>query len=334
MDDSSPHDTVFKAISGNDATGLARMLDDGIDVDAYIWSPCGKYEASLLSLAASHGAVDVARLLIERGAPVAAADGLGQTALHIAAGDGFVEIVSLLVGVGADIEARTDGGVTPLVRAAHNDRVDVVALLAELGADPSARVASSRNATAMHWAASNARLDVIRVLKTACADINATDSSDETPLHWAAMEQRPDAVALLVALGCDLEVEESSGCTPLFVAVTKKDLAICRLLVDAGANIRHLPDAHCDGALSPFQQAIEDGWLDGVRYMAEAVDIDPLEDPYEGYASGSLSCRGNDDMQALLRSLATAREVRLSLAGASDEIAQPGAARALRLSPI
>ncbi|KAK1688666.1 hypothetical protein BDP55DRAFT_536367, partial [Colletotrichum godetiae] len=60
---------------------------------------------------------------------------LGRTALYIACENGNIDMAGMLIDRGADIRAANDDGWTPLYSASNNGHVDVVKLLLEKGAD-------------------------------------------------------------------------------------------------------------------------------------------------------------------------------------------------------
>ncbi|HTD55817.1 MAG TPA: ankyrin repeat domain-containing protein, partial [Silvibacterium sp.] len=74
--------------------------------------------------------VDVARLLIDAGAPVNATAAGGYTPLHIAASNGNRDMVVLLLERGADPGTRCHQDKTPGDYARERGRAEVVALLA------------------------------------------------------------------------------------------------------------------------------------------------------------------------------------------------------------
>eukprot|EP00753_Platysulcus_tardus_P010289 PLAT2543.9.p1 GENE.PLAT2543.9~~PLAT2543.9.p1 ORF type:complete len:881 (+),score=272.04 PLAT2543.9:57-2645(+) len=73
--------------------------------------------------------VEVAKLLIDSGADVAATNTRGETALHLASVSGHVEAVELLIDSGADVAACNMYGVTALQMACIHGRADLARLL-------------------------------------------------------------------------------------------------------------------------------------------------------------------------------------------------------------
>lgn len=102
-----------------------------------------------LHLAAHFGNTDTARLLLDSGADVLARsrNPLDNMPLHAAvAGGERVELARLLLERGADPNAIQHGGYTPLHETAQNGFVEATRLLLEFGADPSIRSADGQKA--------------------------------------------------------------------------------------------------------------------------------------------------------------------------------------------
>jgi ankyrin repeat protein len=79
--------------------------------------------------AAAKNQVELARILLDRGAPPNALSELGGTPLHEAAAGGGVEMVKLLLERGTDPKVRSKPGVTALDLAKEYKNAAVVALL-------------------------------------------------------------------------------------------------------------------------------------------------------------------------------------------------------------
>lgn len=79
---------------------------------------------------------------------------------------------------------------------------------------------------------SGQRLEMVRRLIAAGADVNAITRDGATPLHWAGRFQFDDAVPLLLKAGARIDVRDENGATPLFFSSP----ASARLLIAAGAD--------------------------------------------------------------------------------------------------
>lgn len=125
--------------------------------------------------------IEVARLLVKRGAKVNEKTSYGMTPLHIAASDGKKEICFLLIEHGAKTDENSEIG-TPLIQAVIGGHCEIAKLLIEKG-----------------------------------ADINKPSKSDgKAPLHWAVFYGRDDIVDLLVKQGAGINIKDKKGKTPLY----------------------------------------------------------------------------------------------------------------------
>ena len=107
---------------------------------------------SALMMAALHNQIEVATVLIERGAEV---NRKGWTPLHYAATRGHIAMMRLLLENSAYIDAESPNGTTPLMMAAYYAPPLAVKLLLEEGADPTLR--NQAKATALDMALANDR---------------------------------------------------------------------------------------------------------------------------------------------------------------------------------
>ena len=107
---------------------------------------------SALMMAAINNQLEVATVLIERGAEV---NRKGWTPLHYAATRGHIAMMRLLLENSAYIDAESPNGTTPLMMAAYYAPPLAVKLLLEEGADPTLR--NQAKATALDMALANER---------------------------------------------------------------------------------------------------------------------------------------------------------------------------------
>lgn len=121
-----PQDTpLHKAANQGDLEACKDLLDAGeTDVNAP-----GAAERTALQRAVGGNHLELAKLLIERGADVHKTDKSGRTALHWAAIGGHHEPVQLLLDHGADINAKTTSGMTALHGVVEGNRLECANVL-------------------------------------------------------------------------------------------------------------------------------------------------------------------------------------------------------------
>ena len=90
-------------------------------------------------------------------------DEYGMTALHFAAAGGDLEMARMLIDNGAPVNGQSDIGMTPLMFAAQWGRADVVSMLLEEGADAS--LVSAYDETALSLAEEGEHDDVVALLQ-------------------------------------------------------------------------------------------------------------------------------------------------------------------------
>ncbi len=142
-----PQVDLFEAAATGQANQVAELLGEHPDqVNAY-----AEDGFTALGLAAFFGHLEVAQILLSRGAEVnqPARNGIGATPLHSAAAGQHLAICELLVEAGADVNAREEGGFTALHIAADNGQVELVHYLLAQGGDRSAQSEGGKTAFAL-----------------------------------------------------------------------------------------------------------------------------------------------------------------------------------------
>lgn len=105
----SPEEMFFLAATEDDVEALKILLDQiGVSIDH--GDDCGQ---TALHMAADHASVNALKLLLERGANVAAADQHGVSVLQAAVISGHVEIAKILLEHGADPNQADEDGDSP-----------------------------------------------------------------------------------------------------------------------------------------------------------------------------------------------------------------------------
>jgi ankyrin repeat protein len=187
-----------------------------------------------LHLAVADGQPDVVRVLVGAGADLTARTDFNRTPLHVAL-QVRPEFVPLLQELGAEVDAPSAaylGDVDQLARhldagADPRDRtsgVDLLSWAAFGGAEHTAKLLLERGADAdtgaLHFAAGGARLDLVRLLLAAGADVNRRDpSTGRTPLHAAVAAgpsgDAPEIVRVLLKAGADVNATTHDGASAL-----------------------------------------------------------------------------------------------------------------------
>jgi ankyrin repeat protein len=161
--DAGPTIDVFEAASLGDIERLRELLDG----DPSLATEFSGDGFTALHFPAFFGGVDVAALLLERGADVDAhgRSWMTGTPLNSAAAGGHTDVARLLLGAGADPNARQASGWTPLHSAAHDGTTELVELLLTSGADPAAT--NDEGATVLSMAEEGGSAEVVARVRAA-----------------------------------------------------------------------------------------------------------------------------------------------------------------------
>jgi ankyrin repeat protein len=193
-----------------------------------------KDKMTALHFAASGKHVEIAKLLIEKGADVNAKDGFGNGPLFRAGN--CEEIGVMLMKNGADPNMENNNGVCPRKNAIvaydyirkylndterypatsnfeeaakFGDSFGVSYYLAK-GAD-----VNQEGVRALSVAASKGKIELVKILLAAGAEINEIDIAQNTPLFWAAGEGHLEIVKLLVENGANIMAVNKWGISVL-----------------------------------------------------------------------------------------------------------------------
>ena len=155
-------------------------------------------EPELVS-AVKAGKVATVRSLVERKADVNATEVDGTSALHWAVRAGDVASTQLLIGAGARVDAANRYGVTPLSLAARNGRGDLIDLLLKSRASvKTAEATLPEGQTLVMLAARTGSVDAVKRLVAAGSDVNARETrTGTTAVVWAASSNRAEVIRAL-----------------------------------------------------------------------------------------------------------------------------------------
>ena len=154
-------------------------------------------QASELVDLAKKGDIAAVTAVLDGGAAVDEI-GDGVTALYVACEKGNVELARLLVGRGADANLMVKLQRTPLYGAIKGGYADIVRLLLDSGADPNQ---TTKLQTPLHIGAQDGCLQCVIALVEAGAEVNALTSSGIPPIHFAKRGGHEEVAAYLLDHG-------------------------------------------------------------------------------------------------------------------------------------
>lgn len=179
----------------------------------------------------------------------------GGAVAYISAADPFVraaqeddlEALTALIA-GQDVNLR-DGqsGTTALEHAVKNANLEMVELLLSSGANVNAK--NEDGATVLMMLDDDATSDLVWELINAGADVNLKDESGNTALMQTASENNSEALKALLDAGAEVNTRNEDGRTALMLAAADGMVNNVRALVLAGADINAV-DEDDDNALS------------------------------------------------------------------------------------
>jgi len=177
----------------NDLDRVQEALKHGANANA----PDQRTAQSPIMLAAHHGNLQMASLLLENGADVndADVDANRNTALMYASSSGDQKVVTLLIESGANINAKNKNNQTALMRASEDGHPQVVTTLLEKGADVNAK--DKWNKTAIFHAIDQGNTDVVPILLKYDIDLNIKNKNNLTALEYAKRKEYDDIVKLI-----------------------------------------------------------------------------------------------------------------------------------------
>ena len=275
---------VAEAAMQKNVGAVRELLKQGVDVNAAQGDGM-----TALHWAASHGDVELTKMLLQAGANVRALTRINSyTPLFLAAREGNADVVGALLGAGADAKAVSSTGSTPLMLAAASGNVDAVAALLDAGAEIDGKE-KARGQTALMFAAAYNRVDVINLLAKRGADLKVTSkvvdlfdlTREEAPAPsgggtaaggprqgggGAAAARAPQVPGVDRAYNYNELIGYMGGMTPLMFAAREGHLDAAKALIDAGADVNQPREGD---QTSPLLMATLNGHFDLGKYLLE-----------------------------------------------------------------
>ena len=252
VEDSRQRTPLDLAVSGKKME-IADLL---LDADAFVEAP-----TTLLNDSVWWGNLLEVKLHIYAGTDLEQEDEYGFTAVMNAAYYHLLDILKLLIEHEADLSAGDKAERTALDWAIIVQFTEGEELLRE-------NDAPSGVEKSLIAAIQTGNIEAVKTLLDAGADVNEPAYTTKTPLHYAAHSISLDVLKLLISSGADLEARTQSGnYTPLMYAGFFNNPDNCRVLLEAGAN----PNTLDNWYISTLDAA--SGFYDVVKLIREAGGV-------------------------------------------------------------
>lgn len=192
------NDDLIPAIQQGNAARVAELLDSD---PSLLGARANGVSAVVLAVYYQHP--EIARLFIERGAPLTFAEAC-------AVGD-EARALELLAQDPASLQRRSDDGFPPLGYAIFFRHPSLARTLIERGADVNAVADNAQRIAPVHAAASVGDVETMRLLLDRGADPNARQHGGFTPIHAAGGNGDVAMAELLIARGADRNARTDDG---------------------------------------------------------------------------------------------------------------------------
>ena len=173
----------------------------------------------------------------------------GYTRLQKAIVQNDLSTVTALIKAGADINLRGNLMYPPLHLALDKDRHSIAVALIQAGADVNLQDATGK--TPLHRAAMQAQETFVRTLLKLGSDPNIKDEQGKTVLHVTSTAQ-PDLIDLLVSNNANVNAQDSDGNTPLHTFLGRSNMVEKLLKNGADPNVKN------NFGISPYMMMLEE----------------------------------------------------------------------------
>lgn len=182
----------------------------------------------------------------------------------------------------------------PFIRAAQEDNLEALTALIA-GTDVNRRDKSS-STTALEHAVRNANREMVQLLLSFGANVNAKNDSGETVLMMLDDDATCDLVWDLINAGADVQVKDDAGNTALMQAATSENTETVKVLLEAGAEV----NSKNNEGRTALMLAASEGQVNSVRALVLAgADINASDDD----AKNALAYATENDHPAVVRLL-------------------------------
>lgn len=178
---------------------------------------------------------EIAKILLDAGADINAKCIDGKSTLHYACLKGYDHLVGVLFEHGAKIFAD-DTGDTPLHLNTYNGNMNILKMLISNGADVNAK--TEDGSTPVHYATHEVQIGFLEHLLKNGANVDEKEENGSTALHIAAENDYCDFVELLLKYGADIDATDNRGWSALYIATNCGNSSVVRTLLEFGCNLQ------------------------------------------------------------------------------------------------
>ena len=220
---------LHRAMDWNDQGFTPKFLEMKPDLD-----PLDNDHRTPLMIALKRVRIDLAWLLMQKGARLDLADNEGWTVQHYLASYNTPAMLAFTAGkVKNDVADRE--GRTPLAVAISGGKTKNVELLLEGGANPNGQDEKGNRLIAL--ALQKNRVAIAKLLLAKGADLTVKDKEGNTLLKLAAQTGNVEFINVLLEKGANVHEKSADGSTPLFAAAAGGHKAAAALLAEKGADV-------------------------------------------------------------------------------------------------
>ncbi len=244
---------------------LAKLaLEKGADVNA---EDDSKETAFYIAATESEINESLIHLLLEAGSDIDHKNdwGGGETAFQYAIRRENLENAKMLHKLGAAVDAGVEiGKKTPLFVAIEDEQTEIVKFLIENGANIHHTTFDSKDG-ALYMAARYGTLETIELLLEKGMNPNAGNAHDWKPINNVTFrdKEKIEAMRLLTAAGADINERGAGDSTLLSGAIRSQDIVFAKALIEAGADFEMITSFE----KTHYDKAKEAGLTELVAFM-------------------------------------------------------------------
>ena len=243
LSDKESQQPLYEACCQGSVEGSRILLDHGADIDH-----ADINGMTALHAAAGAGHLEPVKLLVERQASLIKSDTHLRTAFFSACAENQLETARFLLAAAHDqghhdsIRQAMDDGRTPFSKACGRGHLEIVKLLlahSDANIDVNA-IEGAPKRTALHWAAYNARVEVVLFLLQNGADATIKDANGKTALNlgglsWSKTKSLSREPMILALIECD-EHTAAQDTDLMAIAAIRNSAKVIEKLLDAKAH--------------------------------------------------------------------------------------------------